>query len=165
MIEFIFKTKKSLKNLDFLEWNDKVQSYFSQSKIEAQYKTNRSIKVLVGDYSIIVASHTNKTLKILGLETEFVSNTKDLITKVSQKNNYDLIITNNVYPKGSGEDVLYILKEKGYNIPIVIATAAINSRNEFLEKGFDGYIEKPLELKKTKQEILKVIKDLKFIKI
>ena len=62
--------------------------------------------------------------------------------------------------------VLDTLKEdEKFDIPIVILTVDHNARDEYLSKGFDDYIEKPLDEEKIKKTFTNLIKDLKFVKI
>ena len=92
-----------------IEWNQKIQEKFD-GKIK--YKTNRPIKALIGDYTDSMAPFTNSKIKMMGIETEVVPTASDVIDRIRDGKEYDIIITNNVYPQGeSGEKVLYTLKE------------------------------------------------------
>lgn len=144
-----------------IEWNSKIQNEFSE---KVKYKTNRPIKILVGDYTTSMAPITNSALKIMGIETEVVPTASDVIERIESGNKYDAIITNNVYPNGeSGYMVLSKLKEENnYNIPIVILTVDQNARKKYLEQGFDEYISKPLDEEKIKKYLKNVIGNLEF---
>lgn len=144
-----------------IEWNSKIQNEFSE---KVKYKTNRTIKILVGDYTTSMAPITNSALKIMGIETEVVPTASDVIERIESGNKYDAIITNNVYPNGeSGYMVLSKLKEENnYNIPIVILTVDQNARKKYLEQGFDEYISKPLDEEKIKKYLKNVIGNLEF---
>ena len=147
-----------------IKWNNEIQSKFTETE---KYKTNRPIKALIGDYTNSMAPYTNSMLRIMGIQTEIVPTASDVIDRVIAGNKYDIIITNNVYPKGeSGQMVLDTLKEdEKIDIPIVILTVDHNARDEYLSKGFDDYIEKPLDEEKIKKTFTNLIKDLKFVKI
>ena len=147
-----------------IKWNNEIQSKFTETE---KYKTNRPIKALIGDYTNSMAPYTNSMLRIMGIQTEMVPTASDVIDRVIAGNKYDIIITNNVYPKGeSGQMVLDTSKEdEKIDIPIVISTADHNARDEYLSKGFDDYIEKPLDEEKIKKTFTNLIKDLKFVKI
>lgn len=147
-----------------IEWNQKIQEKFD-GKIK--YKTNRPIKALIGDYTDSMAPFTNSKIKMMGIETEVVPTASDVIDRIRDGKEYDIIITNNVYPQGeSGEKVLYTLKEdKDFKIPIVILTVDHNARERYLEDGFDEYIEKPIDEEKIKEVFPKLINNLKFTKI
>ena len=146
-----------------IKWNKNIQEKFD-GKIK--YKTNRPIKALIGDYTDSMAPYTNSILRRMGIETEVVPTASDVIDRVNTGNEYDIIITNNVYPKGeSGQQVLDTLKEDtDFKIPIVILTVDQNARNIYLDKGFDEYIEKPISEEKIKKIFPELINDLEFIK-
>ena len=146
-----------------IKWNKNIQEKFD-GKIK--YKTNRPIKALIGDYTDSMAPYTNSMLRRMGIETEVVPTASDVIDRVNTGNHYDIIITNNVYPKGeSGQQVLDTLKEDtDFKIPIVILTVDQNARNIYLDKGFDEYIEKPISEQKIKKIFPELINDLEFIK-
>lgn len=144
-------------------WNKKVQAKYNKN---IKYTTNRKIKVLIGDYTDSMAPFTNSVLRNMGIETEVVPTASDIIDRVKDGNDYDLIITNNTYSNGeSGEKVLELKEDKDFSIPIVVLTVRHNSRMEFLSAGFDEYIEKPLDEKKVINVFTKFIDGLEFKKI
>lgn len=144
-------------------WNKKVQAKYNKN---IKYTTNRKIKVLIGDYTDSMAPFTNSVLRNMGIETEVVPTASDIIDRVKDGNDYDLIITNNTYSNGeSGEKVLELKEDKDFSIPIVVLTVRHNSRMKFLSAGFDEYIEKPLDEKKVINVFTKFIVGLEFKKI
>ena len=144
-------------------WNKKVQAKYNKN---IKYTTNKKIKVLIGDYTDSMAPFTNSVLRNMGIETEVVPTASDIIDRIKDGNNYDLIITNNTYSNGeSGVKVLELKEEKDFSIPIVVLTVRHNSRMEFLSAGFDEYIEKPLDEKKVINVFTKFIDGLEFKKI
>lgn len=144
-------------------WNKKVQAKYNKN---IKYTTNKKIKVLIGDYTDSMAPFTNSVLRNMGIETEVVPTASDIIDRVKDGNDYDLIITNNTYSNGeSGEKVLELKEEKDFSIPTVVLTVRHNSRMEFLSAGFDEYIEKPLDEKKVINVFTKFIDGLEFTKI
>ena len=63
-------------------------------------------------------------------------------------NKYDLILLDDMMPKMRGSEVLVKLKEEpNFNTPVIVLTAnAINGMEEqYLSKGFNGYLAKPIE--------------------
>lgn len=144
-------------------WNKKVQAKYNKN---IKYTTNKKIKVLIGDYTDSMAPFTNSVLRNMGIETEVVPTASDIIDRIKDGNDYDLIITNNTYSNGeSGVKVLELKEEKDFSIPIVVLTVRHNSRMEFLSAGFDEYIEKPLDEKKVINVFTKFIEGLEFKKI
>ncbi len=147
-----------------IKWNNQIQDKFTQ---KVKYKTNRPIKALIGDYTNSMAPLTNSIIRTMGIQTEIVPTASDIIDRIKDGNKYDIIITNNVYPKGeSGQMVLDTLKEdENFKVPIVILTVDQDARDIYLDKGFDEYIQKPIDEEKIKKMFPKLIKDLKFIEI
>ena len=147
-----------------IKWNNKIQTRFTEKE---KYKTNRPIKALIGDYTNSMAPFTNSKLRIMGIQTEVVPTASDIIDRIKAENKYDIIITNNVYPQGeSGQKVLDTLKkDKNFKTPIVILTVDQDARDIYLKRGFDEYIQKPIDEEKIKKIFPKLIKDLRFIKI
>lgn len=144
-------------------WNKKVQAKYNKN---IKYTTNKKIKVLIGDYTDSMAPFTNSVLRNMGIETEVVPTASDIIDRIKDGNDYDLIITNNTYSNGeSGVKVLELKEEKDFSIPIVVLTVRHNSRMEFLSAGFDEYMEKPLDEKKVINVFTKFIDGLEFKKI
>lgn len=144
-------------------WNKKVQAKYNKN---LKYTTNKKVKVLIGDYTDSMAPFTNSVLRNMGIETEVVPTASDIIDRVKDGNDYDIIITNNTYSNGeSGEKVLELKEDKNFSIPIVVLTVRHNSRMKFLSAGFDEYIEKPLDEKKVINVFTKFIDGLEFKKI
>lgn len=143
-------------------WNNKIQSYFNKEII---YKTNKPVKILLGDYHSAMAPLSNSVLKSMGIDTEVVPTASDIIDRIKDGKKYDMIITNNTYKNGEcSRDLLELKELEDFNIPIVVLTTETDSRSKFLSYGFDEYIEKPLDEKKLKEVLCKFIKDLKFSK-
>ena len=146
-----------------VKWNNEIQAKF---KGKEKYKTNKPIKVLVGDYTDSMAPITNSLLRTMGIETEIVPSASDVIDRITDGKKYDIIITNNTYPKGeSGQDVLSLKEQEKFKTPIIVLTTEMKSRDRFLSYGFDEYIEKPLDEEKVKKVFTKFIKGLEFEKI
>lgn len=146
-----------------IEWNKKIQDKFN-GKIK--YETNKKVKVLIGDYTDSMAPFTNSVLRSMGIETEVVPSASDIIDRITDGKKYDIIITNNTYPRGeSGENTLVLKEQEDFKTPIIVLTVEHNARDRFLSDGFDEYIEKPLDEEKVKKVFTKFIKGLEFKKI
>ena len=115
-------------------------------------------KALIGDYMASSFNNTKKVLQSLGFTVDIEKRQDDLINRLSYGNDYDIIFTNNVYPDGSGPELLKELKSfEGFSTPVVIHTISKNQKEYFVDYlGFDGYIEKPVtpdDLKPILEEI------------
>ena len=82
-----------------------------------------------------------------GLNIETAISGFEAIEKVKNGNVYDIIFMDHMMPKMDGVETTKILREMGYNNPIIALTAnAIIGREEmFLRNGFDGFVSKPID--------------------
>lgn len=145
---------------DSIKWNQKIQRQF---KGKVNRKPNKPIKILVGDYHNWMAPLTNGILREMGITTEVVPTASDIIDRIKNGNEYNFIITNNTYPNGeSGSNVLSLKEDSNFNIPIIVLTVEQDKRRQFINLGFDEYIEKPLDYKKVINTLCKFDKDIKF---
>ncbi len=161
-------------NDDDIELNDDYDKEIKEYKFIIQenppkYKTNKKIKVLVGDYDTMSISNTIRVLKSMGIDTKAARSGREIIKRIKTGETYDLIITNNVYTKGhcDGPETLEILRDiDNFNIPVVVLTVSSGKRHLFMgEYGFDEYMCKLLTPEQVIETLPKVIKDLKFTKI
>lgn len=161
-------------NEDDIELNDEYDKEIKEYKFIIQenlskYKTNKKIKVLVGDYDTMSISNTIRVLKSMGINTKAARSGREIIKRIKTGETYDLIITNNVYTKGhcDGPETLEILREiDGFNTPVIVLTVSSGKRHLFIgEYGFDEYMCKLLTQEQVIETLPKVIKDLKFTKI
>ena len=80
----------------------------------------------------------------------------ECIDNINNKEEYDLILMDDMMPKMTGTETLEKLKkDSAFTTPVVILTAnAIEGmKNKYLEKGFDDYLAKPIE----KEELERVL--------
>lgn len=161
-------------NEDDIELNDEYDKEIKEYKFIIQknlpkYKTNKKIKVLVGDYDTMSISNTIRVLKSMGIDTKAARSGKEIIKRIKTGEIYDLIITNNVYTKGhcDGPETLEKLREiEGFNIPVVVLTVSSGKRHLFIgEYGFDEYMCKLLTQEQVIETLPKVIGNLKFTKV
>ena len=114
-------------------------------------------KVLVVDDNQLNLRVAERLLKAYKCDIECVSSGSECITKIVNGENYDLILLDDMMPKMSGSETLIKLKEiDNFNIPVCVLTAnAITGmREEYLSKGFNDYLSKPI----VKEELNRVIK-------
>ena len=81
-------------------------------------------------------------------------------TKLLQKNNYDLILSDLQMPEMGGLELLdYLIKNK-ITVPIIIMTAFASVENavEAMKKGAEDYLTKPINLNELSIKIEKVVK-------
>jgi len=83
------------------------------------------------------------------------------IEKVKSGEVYDIIFMDHMMPDLDGVETTAILREMGYNEPIVALTAnAFSDMAEmFMSNGFSGYASKPIDVTQLDKYLLKFIRD------
>ncbi|MDR0491259.1 MAG: response regulator [Oscillospiraceae bacterium] len=95
-------------------------------------------------------------LKIESAESGF-----EAIEKIKHGNVYDIIFMDHMMPKMDGIEATKIIREIGYDRPIVALTAnAVSGQAEvFLSNGFDDFISKPIDVRQLNVVLNKLIRD------
>lgn len=141
----------------------------SITNIKTEYKTNKEIRILVGDYIEYSISNTVSVLESMGIKTTMAKSGLEIIKRIKDGEQYDLIISNNIYDRGhcDGPQTLNRLKEiDNFNIPVIVLTISENEREHFIYHcGFNEYMTKLLTQEKVLETLPKVITDLKFTKV
>lgn len=146
-------------------YEDEIKE-FPEIEINGRFKKKsmkyQGFKVLIGDYMPDISLTTMKALQYYGIDVDVVRSSHDIIERIKNGYDYDLIFTNNVFPCGeSGEDTLYQLKLiENFDKPIIIHSVSENKRNYFInECGFDEYIVKPVTIEKLKPILEKFLEE------
>lgn len=95
-----------------------------------------------------------------------MTNGYELIEKIKSGQKYDLIISDDMMPEISGTETLAELKKiPGFSIPVVVLTANAmeGMREEYLQKGFDEYIAKPINREILTEILAKLLNDQSII--
>lgn len=157
---------------------NKISSYFynktvhekSKEKIDNlhKYKPSKKVSVLLGNYYEQMAIISNSVLESIGCKTTIVPSCEALIQEfMDNPNKYNVIITNNTYSNnGSDEEVLKVVKKIRKDIKVIVLTVERNKTKHFINIiGFDGYLEKPLDQRKTISVLTALIPKLKFNRV
>ena len=150
------------------DWEKEVRKNMqSIVKINQKYKTNKEIKVLIGDYDKMSVSNSVSVLESMGLNVSIAKSAIEIMERLNSGETYDLIITNNIYDRGNcdGPQLLYELRNCNVKIPVVVLTVSHNQRAEFLSEGFNEYMTKLLDQTKVLDMMSKVLPDIIFKKI
>ena len=145
--------------------DQKIVSKEEVEKIKKQEVVKETNEVLdISNKSVLVVDDNNLNIKVAErllekykLKIESVTSGQECIDKIACGNKYDLILLDDMMPKLSGSETLVKLKEiESFNTPVVALTAnAISGmKEEYLKKGFDDYLSKPIE----KDELNRVLK-------
>ena len=95
------------------------------------------------------------------LNIETCKNAQEAIFKVSNGNVYDIIFMDQMMPGMNGTQAMKTLRKMGYTHPIIVLTANtfMGQTEEFVKKGFDGFISKPIKSKHLNAVITKFVKN------
>ena len=102
--------------------------------------------ILQGEYKLLIATDGREALEKIR----------------SEKDNLSLVLLDLLMPNMSGKEVLEVMRNEGLllEIPVVVLTANAVSgmREQYLEKGFDDYLAKPIDRKELDEVLKKYLK-------
>ncbi len=121
-------------------------------------------KVQVSDEKIVLIVDDNKiNLKVAerlldsyGIKSVSVDNGYDALSKIKNKEKFDLILMDDMMPKLSGTETFQELQKiEGFNIPVIALTAnaLTGEKEKYLALGFNDYLAKPI----NKEELNNII--------
>lgn len=152
------------------EWENQIRKNISSIvDTKTKYKSNKELKILVGDYNRASVSNTTAVLESMGLNVTISNSGIEIIERIKNNEKYDLIISNNIYNTGhcNGPETLMRLRElDNFNIPVIVLTVSKDKRDMFVYGyGFDEYMVKLLTQEEVIETLPKLFKDLEFTKI
>ncbi|MCL2053552.1 MAG: ATP-binding protein [Oscillospiraceae bacterium] len=133
------------------EFTDKLKDYSFRNRARAKKLQSREYMPYG---SVLVVDDVSSNLQVAkgmlmpyGLEIELVPSGFEAIDKVEQGKVYDIIFMDHMMPKMDGIMTTQILREKGYQNPIVALTAnaLVGQAEMFMKNKFDGFISKPID--------------------
>ena len=85
-----------------------------------------------------------------GLTVDTVESGYEAIEKIKNGRQYDIIFMDHMMPKMGGMEAAKTLRDMGYARPIIAMTAnaVVGQEELFLANGFDGFISKPIDIRK-----------------
>lgn len=144
-------------NEDFKKVDEKT--YHTPTGIIKKLDTFKSKKALVGDYMHSSFFITEMVLDSLGIEIVNAKSSKEVLERIKNGEQYDVIFTNNIYNDGTGPDLLKKLKSlDGFHTPVIIHTISDEPKEKFLAMGFDGVLKKPIKQNETIELLNKLLK-------
>ena len=117
-------------------------------------------RVLVVDDNKLNIKVATRLLTAYGIEVDSVMSGAECIDKIKKQEHYDLILLDDMMPRMTGTQTLFILtKLPDFHIPVVALTAnAISGMKEkYLQEGFQDYIPKPIEKKELERVLNKYL--------
>jgi len=95
------------------------------------------------------------------LAIEIAESGIEAINRIKAGEVYDIIFMDHMMPKMDGIEATKIIRDMGYNHPIVALTAnaTVGASQMFMNNGFSGFISKPLNLGQMDECLMKFIHD------
>jgi PAS domain S-box-containing protein len=141
--------------------HDQQQTVQTDTGRQAITTSSRGLKLLLAEDNELNARTISAMLKMLGHQVDLVVNGKQVLD-ILDKNSYDGILMDISMPQMGGDEATRIIRETeqqtGKHIPIIALTAHAlrGSREQFLNKGFDGYVSKPVDIHDLAAELQRV---------
>lgn len=110
-------------------------------------------RILIAEDQAEVRDFLVRVLRDEGYELNTVGNGYDLL-KEALTNGYDLILADVRMPKGYGDDMITILREKGIETPALVVTGVLPHAT--VPEGVD-ILEKPVDLDVLKSKVASLL--------
>lgn len=119
---------------------------------ESPQGSQRSLKILVAEDSLMNQIFTREILKEGGHEVVIVADGQEAIEALAREN-YDLVFMDIRMPNMDGEEALRIIRQGRYaginpHMPVIALTAYAlkDDQERLMKQGFDGYLAKPIDV-------------------
>ena len=103
-------------------------------------------------------------MQIYELQIETCDSGYAAVDKVKEGNVYDIIFMDHMMPGMDGVETTEKIRELGYTAPIIALTAnaLIGQAEEYIRRGFDGFISKPIQATPLDAALNKYVRDKNF---
>jgi PAS domain S-box-containing protein len=166
----IFTVRLPQKRIGTTVCGTDLAEQLSGSRFKSTMKMNRAqiVHEFMPYGSVLVVDDVESNLYVAkgmllpyGLNIETVTNGFDAIEKVKEGIVYDVIFMDHMMPRMDGLEATKIIRESGYNHPVVAMTAnaVAGSSEMFLTNGFDGFISKPVDIRELNSLLNRMIRD------
>ena len=124
--------------------------------------TGAALKVLLAEDNEISQQFSAALLKKMGHRVTVVENGKQALAALESEH-FDLVLMDIQMPVMDGEQALALLRERerdgGAHRPVIALTAYAlkGDAEKYLAAGFDGYVSKPLEVRKLMEQMRQVM--------
>jgi CheY-like chemotaxis protein len=123
---------------------------------ETRFELNNSLKILIAEDNEINLAVTTKTLELIGYNSEKAFTGKEVLEKL-KKSDYDLILMDIHMPEMDSMEATRRIKSMfaSSSAPVIIglSTSSKDEVKEFLEKGMDDFLPKPLDAELLNEKI------------
>jgi signal transduction histidine kinase/DNA-binding response OmpR family regulator/HPt (histidine-containing phosphotransfer) domain-containing protein len=96
-----------------------------------------------------------------GLKIDTAMSGFETIEKIKNDGKYDIIFMDHMMPKMDGLETTRIIREMGYQEPVVALTAnaLVGQAEIFMQNGFDDFISKPIDIRDLNATLNRLIRD------
>lgn len=121
------------------------------------------MRVLVVEDEINLLEAIAEGLKDNYFAVDIAHDGEEALNKIEVELDYDLIILDILLPKIDGVTLLKILRNKGFNIPVLMLTAldAMDTKIKSFEIGADDYLTKPFDFRELLARVRALIRRTK----
>ncbi len=119
-----------------------------------------SKRIMIVDDNKINLKVAVRLLESYKAQIECVESGFECLDKIKKKENYDLILMDDMMPKMSGVETLKKLKEiEGFHIKVIALTAnaIAGMKEKYLSDGFDDYLAKPIDKEELSKLVIKYL--------
>jgi len=101
------------------------------------------------------------------LAVETVESGAEAIARIKNGQLYDIIFMDHMMPEMDGVEATKILRDQGYDHPIVALTAnaTVGAAQMFMDNGFSGFISKPIDPAKLDMHLMRFIHDRQALEV
>lgn len=127
-----------------------------------------SASILIVDDNAVNSSVAKRLMEPYEMEIDLASNGYEALEMISQKN-YDLIFLDHMMPGMDGIETVQKLRNmdnEKQNLPVIALTANVfsDAKSYFAQKGFTGFLAKPINIKELHNILLQYLQDKAIIK-
>jgi len=100
-------------------------------------------------------------MNIFKLQVDTAESGQEAIDKIKNGKVYDIIFMDHMMPELDGIETVKHLRDLGYDKPVIAMTANIATglSDVFLQNGFDGYLAKPIDIRRLTSILNKFVRD------
>jgi signal transduction histidine kinase/CheY-like chemotaxis protein len=139
----------------------RIQSVSHMNKVQITRTFMPYGKVLVVDDSESNLYVARGLMAPYGLSIDTATSGFEAIDKIRGGAVYDIIFMDHMMPKMDGIETVNNIRGMGYRNPIIALTAnaLVGQAEMFMERGFDGFISKPIDIRQLNASLNKMIRD------
>jgi CheY-like chemotaxis protein len=149
-----------------METAAKLQSFTFDKKPQAdtarfEYEPMPYGKVLVVDDIEMNLYVAKGLMEPYGLKIETARDGYEVIERIQNKEQYDIIYMDHMMPKMDGIEATKIIRNLGYTGPVIALTAStlVGQAEEFINNGFNGFLSKPIDIRQLDDSLHEMIYD------